>query len=77
MIDECGVDPGAGGVVDAEVVQLGVPAEEVAFLLVDHQLLDQLGLLEDVQVEAAGRFARPETWILCYMAGYHVIPFFV
>ena len=59
VVDECGVDPRAGGVVDAEVVKLSVPAEQVALLLVQHQLLDQLGLLQHVQVEPGRGLASP------------------
>ena len=45
--------------VDGEVVHLRVPAEQVAFLLVNHQLLHQLAVFGHVQVESSRGFARP------------------
>lgn len=59
MIDEGSVDPGAASMVDAEVAELSVPPEEVAALLVDHQLLNELRLLGHVQVETSGRLSGP------------------
>jgi hypothetical protein len=36
VIDKCGVNSGTGGVVYAEVGQIGISTEEIALLLVDH-----------------------------------------
>lgn len=36
--------------IDAEVVQMRIPAEQVAFLFVNHQLLDELVILGHVQM---------------------------
>ena len=51
--EQGGVDTGTGPVVDGEVVHLRVPTEQVASLLVNHQLLHQLGVFGHVQVEAS------------------------
>ena len=59
VIDEGSVDSGAAGMIDTEVAKLGISSEEVATLLVHHQLLDQLRLLDHVQVEASGRLSGP------------------
>ena len=60
VVDERRVDPGTGSVVDAEVIELGVSSEEIASLIVHHQLLDQLGFFQHVEMETSGRFSRPE-----------------
>ena len=46
--------------VDAEVIELAVPAKEVASLVVHHQLLDEFLLLEHVQMQTCGRLAGPK-----------------
>ncbi len=53
------MDSRARRMVDHEVTGLLVSAKEVAFLFVDHELLDHLGLLHDVQVETARRLSSP------------------
>ena len=58
------MNTGTGPVVDGEVVHLRVSTEEVGLLLVDHQLLDQLGVFGHVQVEAGRGFPRPGWWII-------------
>jgi hypothetical protein len=72
VVDEGRVDAGARLVVDAEVVELRVPAKEVASLVVHHELLDEPLVLLHVEVEAGRRLAGPETnsflhlpWYLC------------
>ena len=45
--------------VNTEVIELAVPAEEVASLVVHHQLLDEFLLLEHVQMHTGGRLASP------------------
>lgn len=36
------------------------PSKEVALFLVDHELLNEFAVLQDIQVEAGGGLARPE-----------------
>lgn len=50
VINECGVYAGTGRMIDAEVVHLGIPTEEIAFLFVNHQLLNQFVFLHHVQM---------------------------
>ena len=57
--EQSGVNAGTRAVVDGEVVHLRVPAKQVAFLLVNHQLLHQLAVFGHVQVESSRGFARP------------------
>ena len=65
VVDEGGMHARARLVVDAKVVQLGVAAEQIAALFVDHQFLNQLVVLHHVQVKSCGRLTSPaeETWI--------------
>ena len=59
MPEQGGVNTGTRAVVDGEVVHLRVSPEEVGFLLVNHQLLDQLAVFGHIQVEASRGFPRP------------------
>ena len=45
--------------VNTEVIELAVPAEEIASLVVHHQLLYEFLLLEHVQMQTCRRLARP------------------
>ena len=60
MVHQGGVHTRARTVVDAKVVELRIPPEEVALLGVDHELLHQLVVLEHVEVEASLRLAGPD-----------------
>lgn len=59
MKDEGGVDSRTTCMVCAEVIQLCVPAEQVALFLVYHQLLDQLIILGHVQMVSSRRLSSP------------------
>lgn len=59
VIDEGGVHTRTRPVIDAEVVQMRIAAEQIAFFVVDHQLLDELVVFGDVQVVAGRRLAGP------------------
>lgn len=59
----------AGTVVYSEVIHPWVPAERVMLLLVHHQLLDQLGLLHHVEVEAHSWFAGPGWGVITSVRG--------
>ena len=63
------MNSGAGTVVCSEVIHPRVPPEGVVLLLVNHQLLDQLGLLHHVQVEACSRLARPGRGVVASVRG--------
>ena len=45
--------------VHAKVAELSIPSEEIAALVVHHQLLNELRFLDDVQVEASGWLSGP------------------
>ena len=57
--------------VHREIVHPWVPPECVMLLLVHHQLLDQLGLLHHVKVEAHRRFASPGWGVIASVRGRH------
>lgn len=59
VVDEGRVDTRARAVIDAKVVQVRVAAEQVALLVVDHQLLDHFVVFGDVQMVTGRRFAGP------------------
>lgn len=56
----------------AKVVQLLVSAEQIAFLVVDHQLLDEFVVFGDVQVVAGRRFAGP-CWDFIVVSHYEIV----
>ena len=57
--DEAGVDAGAGGVIDGKVAKFVVATEQVALLLVHHEFLDHLSVLQDVEMQAGRRLPGP------------------
>lgn len=59
VVDEGRMDARTRSVIDAEIVQMRIAAEEVALLVVDHQLLDELVVFGDVQMVAGRRFSGP------------------
>lgn len=68
VVDEGGVHARTRAVIDAEVVQVRIAAEQVAALVVDHQLLDEPVVLGHVQVVAGRRFAGPAYERACVRA---------
>ena len=53
------MNAGTTCMIRAKVVELGIAAKEVAFLLVYHQFLDQLVVFQDVQVITGWWFPSP------------------
>lgn len=45
--------------INAKIIHLRVATEQVAFLLVDHKLLDEFVVLQHVQVQASGWLSGP------------------
>ena len=55
-----GMDPGAAGMVYAEVVELWVASKQIAPLLIYHQFLSEFFAFQDVQVKADWSLPSPE-----------------
>lgn len=59
VVDHCSMNARTGSMVNAKVVQVRIPTEQIAFLVVDHQFLDELIVLGDVQVMSGRSTSSP------------------
>lgn len=41
MVDKGCMNPTAGRMIDADIVQIGIPSKQIAFLFVEHELLQK------------------------------------